>query len=411
MKKICSILLVILLIAPAAFAVKVSPVRFDLAINRGNSKTFVLNLTGTKGLHNQDLVIYPSDLAMYRNGALSFDSIKVVSIVDSISARVDSLKVKPALEIPIGSLKNSAVKWIKIVTPQVSLLEGKKLPVNFKISVPSNATPGEYYAVIMVEPTKFTVTKDKKEPVKFEIKARVAVVVILNVPGRIYEKKGEALDLETSFLKDDEGVKFTSAFKNSGNIHLDVTSAITVRNDKGVSFGSFPIKAIGSPVEQAFVFPGATRDFEGFLYRPLPSGNYIAEIKYDYGYTFKKATKVKRFTFTRKVPVDETQAFFLSLESGGIDMSLPAFSTRTKVVRIVNNDYRPLTVEIKSDNSLADVNPKNLVLKPGEMRNIQLIIRTVEYVENVQKALLTFKPDRGLSLFMPVTIIKPVAKK
>lgn len=368
MRKMLLIFLMLCLTMSQAFATKVSPVRYDVSINRGESKQFTINLTGSKGAYNQNLLIYPSDLFMSRTGALSFDLI-------------------------VGN-KNSAVSWIKMERNELSLLEEQSKELKFKISIPSNATPGEYYAVIMVEPKTFTDVKDKKNPVMLQMKTRVAIVVVLDVPGRTYEKKGEIG--ETKVLETDKLVKLSSSFKNTGDIHLDVVAEATIRSADGkINFGKFNLKALSSAKDEAFIFPSATRDFEGAFDRQLPKGDYIAEVSFDYGYAFKKAKKTEKFSITRETLLDESKAEFLSVKTKEFRLLVPQGASKMQVVQVTNIDYRPLQVTAVELDWIK-VSPNTFTLKPGEVRNILLNIKVPTYDASLTKeATLSLKTDRG----------------
>ena len=155
-KRLLVLTVLLIISAIEVLAVKVGPVRFDISVERGTSKTFNLNVIGSKGEYTQNLSIYPSDLSMARNGALSFD---------------------------IKEKENSAVKWIEVSQKDLTLFEEEKKNVSFSISVPYNAEPGEYYAVIMVEPKEYKSVKSKDHPFGVKMRSRVAVVIVLNVPA------------------------------------------------------------------------------------------------------------------------------------------------------------------------------------------------------------------------------------
>jgi hypothetical protein len=378
MKRKMLICLMLILTVVSAFSVKVSPVRFDLSVSRGSSKEFTLNILGSKGLHSQDLIIYPSDLSMDRRGALSFDLTKG---------------------------RNSAVKWIKLGISKLSLLEEQTKDIKFKVSIPSNVAPGEYYGVIMVEPEQFVNVKDKKEPVTLKLKTRVAIVVILDIPGRVYEKKGEITGLNA--FPSEKLVKITSSFKNTGNIHLDVTASATIRSADGkINFSKFNLRALSSSKIEAFMFPDGTRDFEGVLNRQLPEGDYLADVSYNYGYDFKKANKTIKFSIKRKGMINEKNAEFLGLESKELKLSIPIGATRTQTIKVTNKDYRPIGVAVES-NDWIQIKPKTFSLKPGEVKNIQAVISVSEYKEAIKKASIIFRPDRGKASVIAVSVIKP----
>jgi len=379
MKKKMLFVLALILFVGYVYAVKVSPVRYDLSIPRGSSKELVLSLSGIKGLKSQNLLIYPSDLFMSRSGALTFDTIK------------DS--------------KNSAVKWIKMEKIKLTIFEGQEKKVKFKISIPSSAVSGEYYAVIMVEPEIFTDAKDTKRHVNIQMKSRVAVVVVLDVPGRTYQKKAEATELKV--IETDSLAQIISTFENSGDIHLDVVGDVIIRSADGkINFGKFDLKAFSSAKKEAFVFPGAMRDFGGFVGRQLPRGDYVAEASYNYGYEFKKAKITQKFSIKRATSLNEAEVEFLSVESKKLQLTIPAKAMRTQIIKITNTDYRAVNVSVESDDWIK-INPKSFSLKPGEVRNIQVIISVSEFKEPVIKAGIVLKTDRGKATKIALEIYKP----
>lgn len=372
MKRIVLNFLLLTLFVGYASATKVAPVKFELSIPRGQTQEFVLNLMGSVGEKNQNLVIYPSDFSMARNGALCFDLIK------------DS--------------KNSAVKWIKISENKLTLVENQERKVGFKISVPFEAVPGEYYAVVMVEPESFTRVKDTgNKPVVLNMKTRVAVVITIEVPGRIYEKKGEVSEIR--ILETEKAVRITSAFSNTSDIHLDVSSKATIRSsDSRINYGEFTLRALSSSKDEAFIFPKSVRDFEGSLDRQLPTGEYLVEVVYSYG-DMKKSKKIEKFSMNRKISVDEKNNEFLSLKNKEFNLYIPSGGRRTQVVGLTNTDYRDLSIDIMMPDDWIKVTPNKLVLKPGEVRNIMFTISAASYDEKSQmkESTVCFKTDRGKS--------------
>lgn len=368
MKRKMLLCFALILFISCAYAAKVSPVRFDITIARGSSQEFKLNLIGSKGLYNQDLMIYPSDLSMNRIGALSFDT--------------------------IPGKKNSCIKWIKMETNKISLLEEQSKELKFKISIPSNTAPGEYYAVIMIEPVVSFDIKDPKNPIVMHMKSRVAVVIVLDVPGRTYIKKGEVSDIK--ILETDSLIRISASFKNTGDIHLDALGEAIIRSvDSKTNYGKFNLRALGSPKDESFIFPEAIRDFEGVLNRQLPAGDYLAEVSFNYGYDFKKARQIARFSVKRKIEVNEDKAEFLRLNNQDLKLLIPQGGRRAQVVTVTNIDYRPLNVSITADDWVK-VAPNNFILKPGEVRNIMLTMSVAEYDTSLKKeAVIQLKTDHG----------------
>ncbi len=359
-------------------AARVTPVRFDMSIAPGQSQEFTLNLSGSKGEYSQSLMVYITDLSMARNGAFGFE-------------RTES--------------SSSAAKWIKLENQKMTLFENQTKPVKFQVSIPANATPGEYYCIIMVEPEKFTDLKDKVKPIMMQMKTRVAVAIILDVPGRVYEKKGEATEVHV--LETENLLKISSTFKNSGNMHLDVIGEATIRSADGrISFGKFNLKASGSSKPKTFILPGAMRDFEGSLDRLLPSGEYRIDVSYNYGYDFKKATRSEKFTVVRKKPLKENAVELLALGTKDLKLLVPEGGRRTEVIKLTNLDYRPLAVEISADSEVISISPSKVVLKPGEVRNVMATVSIKKYDGEKKEGVITFKTERGLSSKIKVVALK-----
>lgn len=351
-----------------AQAVKVGPVKFDVSVSPGASKDFTLNVIGSKGFYTQEINIYASDFSMKRTGALSFG---------------------------IFSTSHSAVPWINVRQKEISLFEDQAMVVDFTVSVPYDAKPGEYYAVILLDPKDFTEVKSKSQPVSLQMKTRVAVVIILEVPGRVYEKKGEAIDLEV--CETDSLLAITTAFNNLGDIHLDVKGEAIVRSADGrFNFGSFALQAPGSSSEKAFIFPKSIRDFRGVLDRQLPTGDYMLEVYFDYGYEFRKAVASTKFSIKRDIPANEDEAEFLSLKENSFKFVIPSGGRRTQVISLSNTDYRPLNVSIP-DHEGVSASPSKISLKPGETRNIILSISVLNYEDDKKKKdfVVNFETDRG----------------
>lgn len=378
-KIVLAMVFLCLIIFGSLQAFRVTPVRLDLTIPRGTTQEIVIELLGSRGAGIEHLLVYPTDISMDRRGGLVFDRME-------------------------GS-KNSAVPWIKLEEKTISLLEQQKKDLKFKISVPFQADPGEYYAVIMVEPTEFTNIRVKDKPLMLQMKSRIAVVIVIDVPGRIYEKKGEALEVKVEQASDSE-LKIVSSFRNAGNIHLDVVAVAAIRGKDGrTTFGQVKLIALNSSKEEAFIFPGNTRDFEGILDRALPAGEYLIDVAFDYGYKFRKARLSSVFSIIRSVPVDESKAEFLAVEPRQAEIQIPLGALRTQIIKITNTDYRPISIGVSSDDWVKVI-PQSFELKPGEVKKIQAIVSVSEYKEPKKETRIIIKPDRGLPIEIKFSVIE-----
>lgn len=381
-----------------AKAVKVSPVKVELTIPRGQSQNITLTVTGSKGMNTENLMIYPTDLSINKMGVYTFEK--------------------------MGNSKFSAVSWIKLDETRLALSEGQKKELKFKISVPLNAQPGEYYSIIMIEPVGATRIEVKDKPMAIYFKSRIYVAIILNVPGRIYEKKAQASSAEmipvnkeliqeiknetiSGSYKDDhqlfyalpnfeqlaEKTLIVSTFRNIGNSHLFVSGIAIIRSeDKRTNFGQVKLLAMGNPKDEVFTFPGDERNFIGVWDKKLPKGKYVVDVMFDYGNKVKKAISQTAFSINRKVHIDENKTGFLVVEKK-VDIQIPVGALRTKVVKVFNSDCRPINVSFVSD-SWIKVEPQSLTIEPGKSKDVKLIVSNDG--KSPKRTTIIVKPDRGL---------------
>ena len=306
MKKQIILVVLLMMLVGFANAFKVSPVKLELSIPRGQTREIVLTLNGSNGTNIENLIIYPTDLSVSKTGVYTFQRIE--------------------------NSKFSAVPWIKISDTKISLNEAQTKTLKFKISVPMDANPGEYYSIIMIEPEKDTRMKSREKPLAMDYKVRIGVVLILDVPGRIYAKIGKALSTEMIpitpelirqikaetmngkydnkhelfyALPDIEKLEnktlILGNFQNFGNTHLYVSGTAIIRSRDGrSSFGQTKLVAMGNTKEQVFTFPGDERYFIGVWEKQLPKGEYICDAMYDYGSSVTKAKASSDFSFLVK---------------------------------------------------------------------------------------------------------------
>jgi hypothetical protein len=384
-----------------ANAFKVSPVEVELTIPRGQTKDVVLTLWGSKGSNGEDLSIYPTNLAINKMGIYSFK-------------RMDGSKF-------------SASSWIGLSDARLALAENGKKELKVKISVPVTAQPGEYYSIIMIEPVAPTKMKAKNGTTVIDFKARIYVTFILNVPGRIYERKGQATPAEMVSVskelvrevkseanggssKDDHQLFYSlpsldpligktlvvTAFRNASNTHLLVSGKAIIRSkDERTSFGEVKLKAAGSEKEQVFTFPGDERTFFGIWDKKLPKGDYVADVAFDYGDKVRKAISHADFSISEDPGVDESKAEFLVVEKS-IDLHVPVGASRTMSVKVSNSDYRPINVSFVPDPGVRVEPSEALAINPGQSKNVMFVVSNDSSASQKELKVVA-KPDRGLS--------------
>jgi hypothetical protein len=410
MKKAIVLLSLWLMSAGIVAAFKVSPVKFELTIPRGQSRDIALILNGTKGMNIENLAVYATDLSISKTGVYDFKRIE------------DS--------------KFSAVPWIKLNEAKIALMEGQKKNLKFKISVPLSALPGEYYSLIMIDPSDLKRIPAKDKPLAVYFKSRIYVALILNVPGRTYEKKARAaaaemipvsrrlvqeIQAEKAQNKYDAKHDFFHAlpdfeqlggkaliratFQNTGNTHLYASGTAVVRSrDRRTSFGKIKLAAMGSAKEEAFTFPGDERYFVGVWDKTLPRGEYTVDVTFDYGAKVKMASASADFKIASGLQDDEARKELLRLEPPFLDLVVPAGALRTIVLKLSNTDFRPLSVSATAPGDWLRVEPNRFTLQPGESRNIRLIVTMAAYKQPLLKTKIVFVADRGKKAELVLTL-------
>ncbi len=377
--KILSLAVIFLLMSVSVFAFRVSPVKFDLTIPRGKSQVLTLNFTGSKGSTVENVTLYPTDISMLRNGNTKF--------------------------IRRLEFEHSAVPWVSFDRENMRIIGTEKKQFDFEIHVPRNATPGEYYVAIINEPLERSTIKVKDEPLKIQMRSRVAIVIVLNVPGRNYKKEGSILE---SKVKEENGkINITSTFENEGNIHLDVTGKAIIRSKNGrTSYGEVALRKTGAqPNKKQFVFPKNLLDFHGAINKKLPAGDYVVDISFDYGYDFKKAKDQAFFTVERGAGVKESDMNFISVKPEKLRIALSKGMFRTKTMEISSFYGENMKISTEIEEEWLKISPSTIILRPGQKRTIKVIIKVPDDFEEKLSGKIVFNPEKGKSIEMPVKIM------
>jgi len=120
------------------------------------------------------------------------------------------------------------LNWFKLSQDSILLKPKQAAIVPFTVVVPPEAIPGGYYAVIFWE--------NQPEPTQgksaVNIKSKVGTLIFLKVKGELVEQ-GELLEFKTQSENNyfwHLPINFVVRFNNSGNIHLQPTGTIELKN-------------------------------------------------------------------------------------------------------------------------------------------------------------------------------------
>ena len=172
--------------------------------------------------------------------------------------------------------------WVQPL-PQFTLKPRQVNDLKVRISVPANAAPGGYYAVV-----RFTASPPGLEGSGVSLSASLGTLILLRVNGDVKEdvniesftasKKGE-----TNWLFESPPIEFTERLRNNGSSHEQPSGQVAVSDMFGNKIGAVNVNLNGSNV-----LPGSIRKFSQTLDSSVVGdrillGRYTAELKMTYG--------------------------------------------------------------------------------------------------------------------------------
>ena len=124
------------------------------------------------------------------------------------------------------SNRSEITKWITIEEPEGTLAPNESKRVNFKITVPENASAGGQYAAILISGKG---EESKNEGVTVNSILEIASIVFANVEGETVHE-GEILDNNIPEIVFSTPITVGATLKNDGNIHEAAEVFLTVKN-------------------------------------------------------------------------------------------------------------------------------------------------------------------------------------
>lgn len=183
----------------------------------------------------------------------------------------------------------SMKKWIAPV-PQMTLKPKQLVTQPINISIPANAAPGGYYAVI-----RFTGTPAGIDTSGVSLSASIGALVILRVQGEAreamsVEEFSASKNGQVGTLFESTPIRFITRVKNEGNVHEQPVGQIVIRD----MFGRTQA-AVNVNLEQRNVLPQSIRRFESLLDKSVIGnkfmfGRYNAKLTFKYGPENKQVT-------------------------------------------------------------------------------------------------------------------------
>lgn len=264
-------------------ALTVSPTRFELKGDKGDTLTENINLTNDRNIPQNFYLSFANFEAQGETGNPVF--------------------VEP---------KNGLGTWMS-ASSVVTLLPGESKIVPFTIKIPNNAEPGGHFAAIF-----WGTSPNTPGGGQVSIGAKIGTLVLLSVNGDVKEEAGllSFNTLDNQFFYKTLPVSFEYRFKNDGGDRIKPQGKIIMRNTVFI-----PADKIDANPTEGNVLPGSTRKYSidwlkydrgvdyiqptSFLgkfwsnvvyeWKNFALGFYFADLKLSYGLQEQKANKMLVF--------------------------------------------------------------------------------------------------------------------
>jgi hypothetical protein len=235
---------------------KIAPVRTDLTIDKGGSRTvslFVENITA-----------FP---------------MTVQGVVNDFVASDDESGEPRVILDDKQSAPGNSFKSLISTLPSATLKPNERREMRVTLAVPKNATSGGYYGAIRFAPSSGQTDKN------VALTASVGTIFLIRVPGNITEQlKVESFDVTknggVNVLFNSGPVSVVTRFKNFGNIHVLPFGKITVKDFKGHVIQE---TEVNNTQPRGSVLPGSIRKFDTPIKEKKLFGRYTVEGSFGYG--------------------------------------------------------------------------------------------------------------------------------
>lgn len=186
----------------------------------------------------------------------------------------------------------SLVDWIELSEDRITIQPKSAEIVTFELNIPKNAEPGSHYGAIVFRASNTGIQDSSGASVT----AQVGSLILLRLPGRVYENARINSFTSTKQFITDETIQLNASVENTGNVHVKPYGFIAVKNIFGWKEKTFEVRGKN-------VLPGSKRLFDEQI-KLSGIGIYTAELTLLYsdgGGVMKQSTQfvalpVKRLT-------------------------------------------------------------------------------------------------------------------
>ncbi len=266
---------------------------------------------------------------------------------------------------------NSVPGWVPSNNQAVLVRENKGQYVKFGLRIPNRPVNRKYSLAFTIEPAKVDSVL-RKGKVVVSTKTRAEVRIILDIPGRIEDKKGEVISL--GFAKKSRAAGGRSTFQTIGRGDLPVKAKLIIKDLSSNVLDAMQLEALGEGKE----------DTEG---------------------------SIKGETSVEKQSGIGTSRF--STEPALLELTVSTGGFLNSVITILNEQDQPLHIKgylqyiavksflssFSSEESkgyfpdLVVIEPSELDLQPGEKRKVNVICQVPQWEEERYYARVVLELD------------------
>lgn len=339
------------------FSIGVRPQLIDLTGPAGARRTFDLYVRNFDSLRPAKVWLWVADALQTPTGALEFS---------------DS-----------GSYEYSAARWLKLDQSELVIMPGKETKLKVTMLVPGNVK-GSGHAIVVVSgaPPKNVPIAPTRENQAFVV-TRVSFGVIFHyaIPGTaVPGAKIESMFLTSEPPPNSGLTKKTSPYKhwlvarvrNTGNVMIYGYGWALLRRAKIGLMDRWRLgqKEYGT---RKVIYPGRHIDMYMPVTRPLPSGDYVAQMRLDYAPSRAATAEVPLTVTADDVAGDirseagpfatQTVGLAVTVEKELETLRVAPGGVRTGTIKITNNEAVPLQVQATVSDVTMDADG---VLVPNE---------------------------------------------
>ena len=242
----------------AGNGIKVSPVRTDVTMNPGESRTISLTVQN-----------------------ITSSSAEYDAIINDMVAKGENGQAALILEADQYAPSHSLKRYISSI-PSVQIDAGKYKEVKATITIPKNAAGGGYYGAVRFVPSGTKIDKN------VTLSASVASIILVRVNGDVTEnmsiasfdvRKGEDGLGGSSFFTTNKNLFSVVRFSNKGNVHEQPFGKVRVLKGKKVVQET----EINKTDPRGNVLPDSIRRFDTQLTGLGAFGKYTVQGNFGYG--------------------------------------------------------------------------------------------------------------------------------